>query len=89
MSTLTDMVAMKLLKTLDEKPRLSPSMLKDETGLDYQYIKTTLRTLAELGLVETPSRGVYVLTKMGRRHLQQFQASEGSRTSGESQTPKK
>jgi len=73
MSNLTDMVALKLLETLEKKPRLSPSMLADETGLEYQKIKTTLRTLAALQLVKTPSRGIYVITELGRRHLQQIQ----------------
>ena len=73
MSTLTDKVALQLLETLEKKPRLSPSMLADETGLEYQKTKTTMRTLAALLLVETPSRGVYVITEAGRRHLQQIQ----------------
>jgi len=70
MSTKTDLVALELLKTLAEKSRLSPSMLANETGLNHQEIKTTLRTLAKLKLVETPARGIYVITEAGRRHLQ-------------------
>ena len=68
-----DKGALQLLETLEKKPRLSPKMLVDETGLEYQKIKTTLRSLAEVQLVKTPSRGVYVITEAGRRHLQQIQ----------------
>jgi len=76
MSTTTDLVALELLRTLAEKPRLSPSMLAEETGLNHQEIKTTLRTLAKLRLVETPARGVYVITEAGRRHLHFLQGEE-------------
>jgi len=70
MSTETDLVAIELLQALVETPRQSPSMLAEETGLNHQQIKTALRTLAEVELVETPARGIYVITEAGRRRLQ-------------------
>jgi len=70
MSTEIDLVAIELLQALAETPRQAPAMLAKETGLNHQQIKTTLRTLAELQLVKTPARGIYMITEDGRRHLQ-------------------
>ena len=69
MSTQVDPTYNTLLGALEKTPRQSPSMLAKETGLDYQKVKTTLRALAHFLLVETPSRGVYLITDKGRRHL--------------------
>lgn len=70
MSTDTDLVAKELLEVLVAQSRLAPSELAEKTGLKHQQVKTTLRILAELLLVETPVRGIYVITEEGRIQLQ-------------------
>lgn len=79
MSTENDLVAQRILEILDEKPRLPPLLISKLTGLSHQYVRTTLRTLSELNLVETPARGIYVLTEEGRRHLHKLQVLEGTK----------
>ena len=73
---LRSLVAREILQLLEKKPRLTAELLADALGTSKQYIHNTLRVLSDLELVETPSRGVYVITKEGVGLLQTFQTSE-------------
>ncbi|MDW8022787.1 MAG: winged helix-turn-helix transcriptional regulator [Nitrososphaerota archaeon] len=66
------MVAIEILKTIEQNPRITPLEMSKKLGINLQYIRNTLRTLTELKLVETPARGVYVLTELGRYILKQI-----------------
>lgn len=40
--------------------------ISEKTGISAQYVRNTLRVLSELRLVETPARGVYLITDLGK-----------------------
>lgn len=66
------MVAIEILETIAQNPRITPLEISKKLGISLQYIRNTLRILTELKLLETPVRGVYVLTELGKHIIQQI-----------------
>lgn len=76
------MVAVEILRTVEQNPRITPLEISKKLGISLQYIRNTLRILTELKLLETPVRGVYVLTEVGKHVLKQvLEAKPTSRKS--------
>jgi len=69
MNTRTNMVALEILQAIKKTPRITAKEISVETGITTQYIRNTLRVLAELDLVETPARGNYVITAKGKTYV--------------------
>lgn len=65
------MVVLELLALIKANPRLTPSEIADLMELSRPYVRNMLSTLKDLGLVKTPVRGVYVITKLGECLLDQ------------------
>lgn len=65
MMTGKHVVATEILRVIKETPRLTPIEIAEQTRISTQYVRNTLRVLTELQLVETPARGVYLITKLG------------------------
>jgi Mn-dependent DtxR family transcriptional regulator len=63
------LVAVDILKIVEQNPRITPIEISKKLKTSAQYVRNTLRTLTELGLVETPVRGVYILTSLGKQVL--------------------
>jgi len=59
------LIAKEVLRIIKENPRITPSEMADKIDVTAQYVRNTLGTLAELNLVETPVRGVYLITELG------------------------
>ena len=66
------MVALKILKLLNEKPRLSPTLIASELKTSIQQVRNVLLVLSELKLVKTPSRGIYEVTELGKYVLNRY-----------------
>ena len=60
------LVAIEILRTIEQNPRITPAEISEKTGITGQYIRNTLATLLELKLLETPVRGIYVITDLGK-----------------------
>lgn len=63
------MVAIEILIAIKKTPRITAKEISHQTGISTQYIRNTLRLLAELELVETPARGNYVITPKGETFI--------------------
>jgi len=63
------MVAIKVLESLQAEPRMSPDMVSKKLKTSAQYIRNIIRILADLNLVETPARGIYEITSLGEKVL--------------------
>lgn len=74
------MVAVEILKIVEQNPRITPLEISKKLGISLQYIRNTLRTLTELKLLETPVRGVYVLTELGKHILKQISNAQPTPT---------
>jgi len=59
------MVALEALKLIKESPRLTPAEIAKSLSKDVQYTRNVLSILQELGLVELPARGVYMISQLG------------------------
>jgi len=64
------MVALDILRKIQETPRISPLEISADIGVSTQYIRNIMRMLYELKLVETPVRGAYIITDLGNHILQ-------------------
>jgi Mn-dependent DtxR family transcriptional regulator len=64
------MIAIDILKLLNEKPRVSPIMIAKTLRTSEQYVRNVLIVLSELKLVSTPARGIYEITDIGKVVLQ-------------------
>ena len=69
MKTEKIMVALEILKAIKNTPRITAKEISEETGITTQYVRNILRVLAELKLVETPARGIYIITSKGEKNL--------------------
>ena len=65
------MVAIDILKAIKQTPRITPLEISKKLKISTQYIRNILAILTELGLVETPARGVYTLSNLGKYVLEQ------------------
>lgn len=69
----TSLVAVEVLQTIEKYPRITPAEIAKKTNNSVQYVRNTLRVLTELQLAETPVRGVYVITDLGKYILKEAQ----------------
>lgn len=60
------MIAIEILRVIEQNPRITPLEISRKLTISTQYVRNTVRILTELGLVETPVRGVYVVTDLGK-----------------------
>jgi len=58
---------LRILEIIHKNPRTSPKLIHSQMKdiLNRPYIQYLLRALKELGLVENPARGMYVITAKG------------------------
>jgi len=71
-----DLVAIEILKAIKENPRITPMEISGKIQASAQYTRNTLRVLTELRLVETPVRGVYLITELGNYVLKYLKKEE-------------
>jgi len=76
MKTEKDLVALEILNVIKENPRITPQEVSEKTEISTQYVRNTLRVLTELKLVETPVRGVYLITDLGKYVLAKVEQEE-------------
>ena len=67
------MTAIEILKTIEHNPRITPLEISKILNVSSQYVRNILTVLMELKLVETPARGVYIITGLGRKVLKELQ----------------
>ena len=67
------MTAIEILKTIERNPRITPLEVSKILNVSSQYVRNILTVLMELKLVETPVRGVYIITELGRNLLKEIQ----------------
>jgi len=60
------LIAIEILRVIEQNPRITPLEISRKLTISTQYVRNTVRILTELGLVETPVRGVYVVTDLGK-----------------------
>lgn len=65
------MAAKDVLRTIDQNPRITPLEISEKLKMNAQQVRNILLVLAELKLVETPARGVYLVTELGKYVLGQ------------------
>lgn len=70
------MMAIEVLKTVKEQPRLTPPEIAKRVNVTRQYVRNILMILAQLKLVETPARGVYLITDLGETVLHEISEGE-------------
>ena len=63
-------MAVEILMTILANPRITPQEISGKTEISPQYVRNTLRVLTELNLVETPVRGIYLITELGKYVLE-------------------
>ncbi len=68
------MTAREILETIQRKPRLTPTMIAEELDMIPGVVRNILSTLSELGLVNTPARGVYEISPLGSHVLEKGKA---------------
>jgi len=61
---------------IDENPRITPLEIAKKLSMSAQYVRNVLAILLELGLVETPARGVYITTNLGKFILKEITKEE-------------
>jgi len=75
------MVPKEVLRVIRDEPRLTPIEIAERVKRDVGWIRNVLVTMRELQLVESPARGVYIITKQGEYVLEQMEVEDtnGSR----------
>ena len=68
-----ELVAVEVLKTISDNPRITPLEIAKVIKTSAQYVRNTLRVLTEINLVETPVRGVYLITVFGKEVLNRLE----------------
>ncbi len=63
------MTAIDVLRTIEQNPRITPMEISERLQINAQQVRNILAVLAELKLVETPVRGVYLITDLGKHVL--------------------
>jgi len=61
--------AKRILEFLEENKRYSPKEIGQHIGINKQTVNNVLSVLYELGLVERPARGIYMITAAGIKLL--------------------
>jgi len=67
------LAAIEILKTIEHNPRITPLEISKILNVSSQHVRNILTVLMELKLVETPARGVYIITELGRNVLKEIQ----------------
>jgi len=67
--SMTDSSDDRILEYLSETDFAAPKEIADATSKNNDYIGRRCRVLKELGLVETPGRGLYRITDLGEQYL--------------------
>lgn len=65
------MTAINVLRAIDQNPRITPLEISEKLEMNAQQVRNILLVIAELRLVETPVRGVYLITELGKYVLSQ------------------
>lgn len=60
------MTAIDVLRTIDQNPRITPMEISERLKINPQQVRNILAVLTELKIVETPVRGVYLITDLGK-----------------------
>ena len=70
--------SLRILEIIHKNPRTSPKLIHSQMKdiLNRPYIQYLLRALKELGLVENPARGMYVITAKGVETLRSSDVTE-------------
>jgi len=64
--------AIEILRAVKQMPRLTPILIAKMLGRPPSFIRNTLVVLLELGLVESPARGLYQITPLGEYVLEKL-----------------
>jgi len=64
--------AIEILKALKQTPRLTPILIAKILDRPPSVIRNILVVLLELGLVESPARGLYQITPLGEYVLEKL-----------------
>lgn len=64
--------AVEILKALKQTPRLTPILIAKILDRPPSVIRNILVVLLELGLVESPARGLYQITPLGEYLLEKL-----------------
>jgi len=62
---LVSVTAVEILKAVKQMPRLTPILIAKMLDRPPSVIRNILVVLLELGLVESPARGLYQITPLG------------------------
>lgn len=76
------LTAVKVLRFIEQNPRVTPLEISHKLKISAQYVRNIVRMLTELGLVDTPVRGVYVITDLGKYILNKQTKKEESSFKG-------
>lgn len=69
LAEMKDLAALKILSAILQKPRITPKLIASEISSPVGSVKNKLNVLSELKLVETPARGTYTITDLGKSVL--------------------
>jgi len=64
--------AIEILKAVKQMPRLTPIMIAKMLNKPPSVIRNTMVVLFELGLVESPARGLYQISPLGEYVLEKL-----------------
>ena len=62
-----------ILQSLKKNPRQTPLMLSESLKMAPSHVRNVLSVLQELKLVQTPARGVYEITLLGKELLRKIE----------------
>jgi len=60
------LTAIDVLRIIGQNPRITPLEISEKLKVNAQHVRNILLVLSELKLVETPARGVYLITELGK-----------------------
>jgi predicted transcriptional regulator len=63
------LTAIEVLKAIEQNPRITPQEISVKIKINPQQVRNVLSVLVELKLVETPVRGVYLISEKGKHVL--------------------
>jgi len=66
-----ELTATQILEAIQRRPRVTPILIADETGMPPGMVRTILVTLTNLRLVTSPARGLYEITPLGEQILKE------------------
>ena len=71
--------AIEILEIIYKHPRLNPRQIHSKRKLNVHDVGRILQTLRETNLVDTPERGIYVITELGKDVFEGLQEDWGTR----------